>query len=312
MMPKPQPISRFREVKRVTICAGFKSSLGVVICADSQETTGTMKFDAPKLVIRPSVGEPTDQVRMAFAGAGHGPFIDKLTDEMWKAAKRGPQMDHASVLNRVEDAVIECHRKIWGLYGADSRPETEMLFVIYTDTQVELYKSHGPIVLSVSDQAFVGVGEELAAYICEHVRSGTDSLEEDVSTGLYIIENAKKYVDGCGGDTQIAAVFVDGSIQRMLNHDARKMAETIFQMGRSIYFLFSLSTSLGGSKSDLQSVMKGVEKDIHDARAELRREAKGAIRLPKRLKAAQKVVYRKIEWPPLVKRLVPQMSEDQQ
>ncbi len=102
----------FWENDAVTMCAGFKSTYGVVLCADSQETVGVMKFAAPKLVILPSIGNADDQVRMVFAGAGNGPFIDKLVEKMWEAALRGPGMTSADVFDRVEDANIEWHRRI--------------------------------------------------------------------------------------------------------------------------------------------------------------------------------------------------------
>ena len=66
-----------------------------------------MKFDAQNLVIRPSVGSRVDKVRMVFAGAGDGPFIDKLIDKMWEASQGGPEMSMSAVFDRVETANIE-------------------------------------------------------------------------------------------------------------------------------------------------------------------------------------------------------------
>src|ERR1700722_16781927 len=119
--PKPLPGPKpKRPPKRgsMTICAGFNSEYGVVLCADSQETRGSMKFDAPKLVIKPSVGTPEDTVRMLFAGAGDGPFIDKLVDRMWQAAQCGPNAAINEVITKIEDANIEWHQRIWPLYDA--------------------------------------------------------------------------------------------------------------------------------------------------------------------------------------------------
>ncbi len=83
--------SGFRNEEALTICAGFKFNYGIVLCADSQETVGDMKFDAPKLVIRPTVGDPDDELRMMFAGAGDAAFIDNLVDRIWQTVKKNPQ-----------------------------------------------------------------------------------------------------------------------------------------------------------------------------------------------------------------------------
>lgn len=304
MMPEPQPgtkpTSRGEE-RRVTICAGFSSMYGVVLCADSQETVGVMKFDAPKLVIMPEIGSRTDAVRMTFAGAGNGPFIDKLVSKMWEAAVRGPEMSHAEVLERIEDAIIDCHQKIWGVYGkVGERPEAEIIFALYAENRVKLYKATGPIVSPpVESHVFAGIGGELGAFLAEHLRGGGDSLQGDVGIGSYIIENAKRYVDGCGGDTQIAALMIDGSIQTMNAWDTRKMADTIFSIGRGIYYLFSSAVDMGETKKSLDEIGKGVVKEIHSSRGQLRKEIRKFIRIRPSLMKKFKAMYRKIEWPSL-------------
>ena len=75
----------------------------------------------------------------------------------------------------------------------------------------------------VDDYAFAGIGGELGGFLAEHVRIDTESIEDDVGASLYILENAKKYIDGCGGETQIAALMLDGTIHKMNAWDARAL-----------------------------------------------------------------------------------------
>jgi hypothetical protein len=285
----------------MTICAGFKSEFGVVLCADSQETFGVMKFDAPKLVIMPDLGSPDDRVRMAFAGAGDGPFIDKLVEKMWEAAQCATGTSMQEVMERVEDANIEWHKKIWQAFGDSHRPEAEILISIYTAHRVNLYKASGPIISEVNSYAFAGIGGELGSFLTEHFRGDHfDNIEDDVSVCLYILENVKKYVDSCGGDTQLAALMIDGSIQRMASFDARVVAEGIRTIADELFYLFSLARDLRFRKEDLDQSAKEVVRSIHATRAELRKRIKGTIRVSSRLQKAMRApaVYRKIEWPP--------------
>jgi hypothetical protein len=300
--PKP-PSKPKRLPKRgsMTICAGFKSNYGVVLCADSQETRGSMKFDAPKLVIKPSVGTPEDTVRMLFAGAGDGPFIDKLVDRMWHAAKRGPNTNIDEVISRIEDASIEWHQRIWPLYDADKRPTADILFAIHIPDKAfpRLYRATGPIFNEVKDYAFVGYGEELGTFLAENFRPDSVDIEEDVGACLFILENAKKYVDWCGGDTQLAALMLDGSIQELKAWKASQLSEGISEIARSLYCLFGSAINLELKPSLFEDTAKGVVKEIRGVRSRLRRQIKGRVKVPSRLKRSVQFLYQRIKWPPM-------------
>src|ERR1700736_2006283 len=76
--------------RAVTIVAGFKCKEGIVLCADKQETIEPLKRHVPKLRIEPKRdfygGDLADELMVAFAGAGNGPFIDKLVSRAWEDA----------------------------------------------------------------------------------------------------------------------------------------------------------------------------------------------------------------------------------
>jgi hypothetical protein len=325
--PKPLPKPRrLPKETRLTICAAFMSSYGIVMCADSQETVGVMKFDAPKLTIRPEPSDPEDKVRMIFAGAGHGPFIDKLVDKMWEAASSGSDMSTEAVVARVEEANIEWHKKIWEAYGNTSRPEAEILFAIYVQKQpvdygeekfilenpVSLYRASGPIISRIESFGFVGVGGELGHYLAEHIRT-MDDIENDIGTGLYILANAKKYVDGCGGPTQLAVLMIDGSIHTISAHDASSLEDGISKISAEVHYLLSSVLDVRMNKTEINATARNTAKEIQVIRSEMHSSAKRWIRVPRRLKNSMKQVYiiRK-KWPPVkVMPSAPHTSEDQ-
>jgi ATP-dependent protease HslVU (ClpYQ) peptidase subunit len=297
--PRTKRINPFRAQKgeRVTICAGFTSTFGVVICADSQETIDVMKFDAPKLIIKPSIGDVSDKVRMAFAGAGHGPFIDKLVEKMWEAANRGPSMLATDVFDRIEDANIEWHKKIWEVYEGGSRPEAEILIAIYTPNEVNLYQSSGPIISPVNSHAFIGRGGELATYMAENI-CDFDELEDNVSSGIYILENVKKYVESCGGDTQLAVIMLDGSIHKMSSYDAEVIAKSLERMWKEVGYLFSVSRSPQSKPVDVRRSARATAEEINQIRSELRKDVRKMIRVSPTLKKSLNIFYQRLSWPP--------------
>lgn len=296
--PKPNPI-RLKKRKRMTICAGFKSMYGVVLSADTQETLGSTKIRIPKLVIKPHVGEPTDKVRMLFAGAGDGIFVDRLIEEMWKAAERCKGTKIGEVFEDVETALVDWHTKIWKVYaGTGDKPDSELIFAIYVLHEIRLYKAFGPTVTEIQDYAFIGCGRELAEFLVDHVRVDTDSIEEDFATSLYIISNVKEHVDDCGGDTQIAALFLDGSIQTMNTYQAGQLTQGIQDIARSIFYLFSVACNSESSRDDVNRTARGTATEINRIRAALKKSVPDRVRVSQELKDSVQTLYQRIEWPP--------------
>lgn len=282
----------------MTICAGFRSTYGVILCTDSQETQRIMKFDVPKLIIRPNIANKKDKVRMIFAGAGDGPFIEKLVEEMWEAGQCGPDMSMQAIFGRVEEANIKWHKKIWEVYKAGDKPVAEILIAIYAPRhQVNLYKTYGPIVSPVEDYAFVGIGGELGEYLAKHVRI-TESMEDDVNAAIYIIENAKEYVDGCGGDTQIAALMCDGSIHKMAVGEVNSLAEGISQIASEVFYLFSCAANLDYPKGDLDKSARSVAREIHSIRSDLRKKVRKRIRVKPALEKSVELSWFKNDYSP--------------
>lgn len=296
--PLQTKTKRLPKGKTVTICAGFKSQFGVVLCADSQETIGAMKFDAPKLVIRPEIGFASDKVRMVFAGAGDGPFIDKLVNEMWKAAIAGPVTEFDKILERIEDKNLQVHEKIWRVYPKDDRPQAHILFAILAaEESPRLFKAAGPVINEVENYAFVGIGLELGTFLAENFRPDSVEVEQDVSAALFILENAKRYVDSCGGDTQLAALMIDGSILTLERWKADELSKGFSDISLALYYLFGHAINLEYPSNRFDDSASEVLKSIRKAREELRQRVPERIKVSEELKNSYLPLFAKIEWP---------------
>lgn len=252
---------------------------------------------------------------MLFAGAGDGPFIDKLVDQMWRAASDSPNFRIQEVLGRIEDATIHWHQRIWHLYEADKRPIAHILFAIHIPAHLpRLYKMIGPIINEVDDYAFIGYGEELGAFLAENFRPDSVDIEEDVGACLFIFENAKKYVDSCGGDTQLAALMLDGSIQELRAWNAKQLSEGISEIAQSIYYLFGSAINIERDPESFEHAARASLKDIRRVRSHLRKQIKERVKVPPEMKQSINFSYQKIEWPPVEDSTPPdsQTLEDQQ
>src|SRR5260370_31797210 len=106
MIPRPLPKyiprqkpERLPKRRAVTIVAGFRFNTGIILCADTQETIQNYsKTWTPKLVVKPHPWTGTDSpddLMVAFAGAGDGPFIDKVTERAWEDVQTATSFDEA-------------------------------------------------------------------------------------------------------------------------------------------------------------------------------------------------------------------------
>ena len=110
LKPHPQPRLQRRQ-KNMTLVAGFNCYGGVVLCADTQETRGSFKSVTPKLAVRPQGVVQWEKASAIFAGAGSAPFIDKLIDEMWKAAEASGPPSLEAWTEAMSEAAFAVHEK---------------------------------------------------------------------------------------------------------------------------------------------------------------------------------------------------------
>jgi hypothetical protein len=132
----------------VTIVAGFKCSDGIVLCADTQETIQISKTHVPKLRIEPTRFYPnydsTDELMVAFAGAGEGPFIDKLVSRAWEDAQVGTNIEEVS--KDIEASIKSAYKEYGEIYQPGYCPQVTLLYGIKMHGQSLLFRADGPVV----------------------------------------------------------------------------------------------------------------------------------------------------------------------
>jgi len=103
----------------VTIAAGFYFNGGIILCADTQETIEHSKTWTPKLRLEPAAmrgKDSPDDLMLAIAEAGDGPFIDKLTERAWESIFEAKSFDEAC--SSVEETIKSTHEE----YGRIFQP----------------------------------------------------------------------------------------------------------------------------------------------------------------------------------------------
>jgi hypothetical protein len=165
----PEAIHKRRKI--VTIAAGFKCDDGIVICADSEESTYDFKRNVVKIEIRSGDDVSTAAPVAIFTGSGESVFIDELIDKIWSAIEASWRRTLKEVAMTVEQSNRGYHETIWKLYprgtARSDLPSADLIIALWAKDGYGLYETRSATFRSVKDFATVGAGESLAHYICD-------------------------------------------------------------------------------------------------------------------------------------------------
>jgi 20S proteasome alpha/beta subunit len=189
----------------VTIIAGFKGYDGVVICADTQETVSGYKRKVPKLRVEPS--DQKSSLAVAFCGAGHGPFIDKVVSLAWNDAQNATTLEGACTT--IEGSIKASHDEFGKIYQPGYLPEIELIYGVKMDSGSRLFHAYGPTI-NEKEYYAAGAGSYMADFLASRMYRTHLDVRQLIILAAYVLFQAKEHVDGCGGDSHIAALNEDG------------------------------------------------------------------------------------------------------
>ena len=220
--PKPQqfphqprpPVKRLPRREYVTIAVGFYRVTGLVLCADTQETLSGFKRNVPKIEIRPHTFSKGTACAV-FAGAGDGSLIDHVIDKLWgKMAANADTLE--KMIQAAEQELIRLYKSLVPCYHAGFMPDAQLLVGIYCPPNwLEMVEIIGPVLTRTIKAKSIGCGESLSSYIEERLINPKGELSDVIPAAIYIVDEAKKHVDGCGGETHVVTMTDDGNVERL-------------------------------------------------------------------------------------------------
>jgi 20S proteasome alpha/beta subunit len=218
MSPKPQvglsPSSKRLSVgrKAVTIVLGLKTPQGVVLAADTQESyAGSHKVNRPKLFYKSENNLCDLPIGLAVAGAGFGPWLDKISMAMWDTVQDATNLDEAC--SKVEDEIKKRYDEYRQILN--SSIDSELIYGVGVAGGTRLFHAWGPIVNEVHARA-AGSGQAIADFLLRHFKQ-TTHITNAMALAVYILYSAKEHAEGCGGNSHLAVLQDDGE-SYLLDH----------------------------------------------------------------------------------------------
>lgn len=208
LSPKPKrPYGR----SKMTIAAGFVCLDGIILAADTQETVpGYTKNSTEKIRMWADHG-----LGIAITGAGDTDLIETIGPEIERAIYRGYSPKQARFDNELREIIRKTmhsaflkYIRPYAAFPREERPGCDLLVAVSVKNEVNdyecLFKASGTVVRKIEYGAeCVGTGLILAKSLIERFYSSFMDLDEAVLAVCYIMHHTKKWVDGCGGTTDL-------------------------------------------------------------------------------------------------------------
>lgn len=202
----------------MTIAIGFLYEKGVLLCADSQFTIGSMKMDGMKL------GKfDADWGTVVATFSGNVDYASAAFQRCQRELEnfRG-EVDPVPVIERTLAKFYRKHVFGHPLYKTDDY-NYEMLLAIKlkAEPKTKLYLAVDMILHRTGVFCCIGAGGETAnamlRFLCSQERGETDAI----ALAAYVLAAVKVAVEGCGGRSVIHTLRDDGTFE---DHTASKIA----------------------------------------------------------------------------------------
>jgi hypothetical protein len=269
-LPKPYIQPDKREKKAMTIALGFFCMDGVVLCSDSQVTTpGHMKYHESKIRAVSWMSEEANwTVGLTYSGDPDvmRSLFDKMNDAL---SAQGSTLTQPFVVETLQQALIEVHTN-------SANIDTEYVDIIcgivingessmYVGKRTTLHRERGAAILGVGDSS-------LSRFLVSTLPVSRMFSQMPVDTktaqllGVYIIEQAKLFIDGCGGDTYVTTIHNDRMCEEWDNKHSQHLDElTVLakNMQRRAQELFALLTDADDQKIGVfENAVRATKKQV--------------------------------------------------
>jgi 20S proteasome alpha/beta subunit len=214
---KPYIPWRFKERAKLTIAAALTCETGIVLCADTEQTIGEFKFGESKII-----SQSFSKSTLVFAIVGAVAYATMAVQEIIRDTKNSPQ-DHDTIENNIKTRISDIYTRLLYPHPAANYPNSpffDLLIAVWAENRLRLLVSSESAVTEVKDYDCRGVGQTLAKYLINPMYVKNDTMSEKLVTriALRALLHVKKYVSGCGGESEIVLLTKDGQIRKVEPH----------------------------------------------------------------------------------------------
>jgi hypothetical protein len=185
---------------------------GIVLSADTLEVVDEyLKRSQPKIAIRPhDIPFKSTIPRAVFVGAGDCNLIDSLVDKLWSVMADKNSVDE--MVYAAEEKLLKTYSEWTPLYPSGVPGVNLLVGVWARPHELELIRISGPVLNRKIYFDSIGCGKYFSGYIAKRLLRPKISFKDAIPIAIYMIDEAKANVLGCGGNTQVVALSNEGEV----------------------------------------------------------------------------------------------------
>ncbi len=189
----------------MTIAAGFVCNDGAVICADSQHTGSTAKFDDNKII---EISKK-DGARLVVTGAGATDYL-RMAADLLEEGFQECKSTFTDIRKLIKGVILEVYRDHITPFWPPGDPNTPQVLLIVAaripSGKVRLWKVSETSVSMCRMSVFVGIGSETANGLATWLYDGVDDWSVTQVLAKEILTETKRTVRDCGGETHVCTI----------------------------------------------------------------------------------------------------------
>lgn len=299
MSPKP-PLrdSRWPEERRqVTLIAGLVCGDSIVFAADSEESGGIRKSNVEKMRRVPEPGilgalghNPLKNTSVVVAGAGNGTLCDYAMQRITDSVRATSGLGEA--LTVIQAILVDIWKVHVPLFPANDPTETDFRLLVGIRSPdglgPHLYSVHGTTIVE-RDRYFSWGSGSVTDYTLDQMYRERMSVEDGIAAALYMLQIAKKYVSGVGGESHISILYSNGMVDDKPPweiSEEENIAKIFTEVSGSL--LLSVLRTRTGTEVDFLSALKGFSSAIRRLRRKKKQSDKFMDSLLKQIEERRK------------------------
>lgn len=239
----------------MTIGAGFICKDGIVVAADTQETTGYAGYlKGEKLKIDYS---QQGTWSIAIVGAGDSNYVEMCAQKILNSCAITENSPCPTVheIEAIGMEVFRTHFLPLNVYPANERPIASMLIAIQEKNgRTALVEWNGASFVSYYPCKFIGAGEQMGSHLARKVQLSnffTNTALKVAGLAIYILDQVKATVETCGGNTDVVILQNDGHVRRIYTGEVKRCEERYRRMDAAE--VFSLTDKIVSDPPDIEN-----------------------------------------------------------
>lgn len=227
----------------MSIAVGFRSGDWIVLCADRQMTDAGagLKFEGSKIGWYESTngqrGKPhipglpmPYRIALAYCGAPESAeaILESIPEVLYEPMEEATECDLVHEPNYFREALLP-------VFKSKEAKGLQTLIALETDYRCFLFRTKGEQVV-IGEREYIGGGDSsvLRYFAAIAERHPSLSCEEATRLGIYLVDLASRYVDGCGLGIDVAILECGKPAKLFSKAETEKYSERFAQFERQM------------------------------------------------------------------------------